>query len=409
MIKEITMFEFDEFSKKHAYGSFYQSSDYAILAAEDGFDYDYVGYYENNSLVAAALILIKKLSFNKKYGYASRGFLIDYNDSELFERFTKAIKKYYKRKLIFIKINPLLVTKEFDSKLNLNQIYNLDIINYFEDLGYKKLRDNLNFEAQLPRFDAVINLEDFSLESTKKNVRNKVNKACKKGLIFEKADKSKLEMFYSFINRKDKKSFKYYNNLFRIFEKNDCIDLFLVKIDYEKFMEASKENYEKEIEVNSKYNNLLKSNQNDSLLNKKMISDKLLVNYKNDIMEASRKYSDNQLVEYLAGALVIKHSNKVFVISSGFNKSMKHLNANHFLHYNIANYYKDKYDRLYLNGMSGDFSIDSPYYKLNKFKLGFNPTVEEYIGELDLILDQKSYNNLLVTGKLHKEFDLKDQ
>ena len=58
-----------------------------------------------------------------------------------------------------------------------------------------------------------------------------------------------------------------------------------------------------------------------------------------------------------------------------------------------------------LNGLSGDFSKESKYYGLNEFKLGFNPRVFEYLGELDLVINEKAYNKLLATGKLHQMFD----
>lgn len=406
MIKEITMFEFNDFCNNHPFGSFYQTSNYAILAAEDEFDYDYIGYFENNNLVAASLILIKKITFNKKYGYAPRGFLVDYYNNELVENFTKAIKNYYKRKLVFIKIDPLFVTKTYDNKLNLLQIINPNVIDKYTSIGLKKLKDNLYFESQLPRFEAIVNLKNFKLENISKSARNKINKSIKKGLSFETADLEKLNIFYSFISKKKEKDIKYYNNLYRIFSKNDAVDLFLVKINYEQFMENAKQNYENELLKNNKYNDILKENNTIRNLNKKMVSDKLLVIYKNDIMEASRKYADNELEKYIAGAMVIKHNNTVSIISSGFDPKMKHLSANYFLHYKIIEYYKNEFEYLNLNAISGDFEKDSPFYKLNRFKLGFNPNVHEYIGEMDLILDEKAYNNLLVTGKLHKEFDL---
>lgn len=407
MIKEITMFEFNEFSNSHPYGSFYQSSEYAILAAEDDFDYDYIGYFINNKLVAASLILIKKISFITKYGYAPRGFIIDFNNFDLLKDFTNKVKDFYKKKLIFIKIDPLIITKQYNNKYNLLWQTNSGFLNNFQMLGYKKLKDNLYFESQLPRFEAVVDLKNFKKDFLAKNTRNKVNKAIKKGLNFEKVSLDNIDIFYKFIKNKKEKSFNYYNNLCRIFSKNNLVDLFLVKVDYEQFMENAKKNYEEELTRNTEFNNLLKIYNNDKNLNKKMISDRLLVTYKNDIMEASGKYRDNQLHEYIAGALVIKHKNCAYIISSGYDPHFRHLSANYFLYYKLIEYYKNEYDFLYLNGISGNFKNDTQFYGLNKFKLGFNPNIYEYIGELDLIIDEKKYNNLLLTGKLHKEFDLR--
>jgi len=185
------------------------------------------------------------------------------------------------------------------------------------------------------------------------------------------------------------------------------IDLFLVKVDYEQFMENAKNNYEEELELNKIYNDNLKENSNTRNLNNKMKSDKRLITYKNAIMEASRKYSDNELQEYIAGAIVIKYKDTAYIFESGYNISYRHLNPNYFLHYSLIEYYKEDFKYIHLNAITGDFSHENKYYGLNEFKLGFNPKVYEYIGELDLIIDDKAYNNLLMTGKLHKEFDNK--
>ena len=62
IIKEISFIEFDEFAKNHVQNSFYQSSNYALIMGEKGYDYEYIGFFnEMNTLVAASLILIKKI------------------------------------------------------------------------------------------------------------------------------------------------------------------------------------------------------------------------------------------------------------------------------------------------------------------------------------------------------------
>jgi len=53
-------------------------------------------------------------------------------------------------------------------------------------------------------------------------------------------------------------------------------------------------------------------------------------------------------------------------------------------------------------------SHESKYYGLNRFKLGFKPEVLEYIGEFDLIINEKQYNKILKYGFLAKEFNKKD-
>ncbi len=410
MLKEITMFEFNDFAKYHKLYSPFQTSNYAIYKGEENFDYEYLGYYEGSNLVAATLIIYKNITFKAKYAYAPRGFLIDYENISLLQDFVKKLKKYLKKKkFTFLKIDPLLPIREYDplSKRVIYQEPN-NYKNIFTDLGFKKLKDNLYFEAQLPRFDAYINLKDFDIKAITKNTRNKINNSFKKGLELIKASRDDLETVYSFLKNQYNLSLKNYNDLYKSFSNDDMIDIFLVKVDYETFMDSAKKSYEEEENRNNFYNELLKSNPTERNLNKKMLSDKMLITHKNRVMEASRKYSDNELQQYIAGAIVIKGTDTVNILYSGYDKLYKHLNTNYFLYYSIINYYKDNYKFLGLNGLTGDFTKENPYYGLNEFKCGFKPHVYEYIGELDLIINENVYNNLLATGRLHQVFDKKN-
>jgi lipid II:glycine glycyltransferase (peptidoglycan interpeptide bridge formation enzyme) len=110
----------------------------------------------------------------------------------------------------------------------------------------------------------------------------------------------------------------------------------------------------------------------------------------------------------LAGAICIKHNNTVSILYSGYNQNYKRFAPNYYLHYNIINYYKNEYDYLNLNGVVGDFKNENKYSGLNRFKLGFNSKICEYLGEYDLIIEPKSYDILLSNGVLAKEFNKKD-
>ena len=102
-LRELSLDEFEKFSLTHFIGNFHESINYALLKTEEGFEYEFIGY-GNENIVAAALILYKKIG-NTYYGYSPRGFLIDYSNEYLLAEFTKQIKEYYKKKkFTFIKI-----------------------------------------------------------------------------------------------------------------------------------------------------------------------------------------------------------------------------------------------------------------------------------------------------------------
>jgi len=137
-----------------------------------------------------------------------------------------------------------------------------------------------------------------------------------------------------------------------------------------------------------------------------MNSDIALLSYKNDIAEAS-KYLNTGIKTYVAGALVIKHQNRITIAISGFDKKLSRFSPNYFLYYALLEHYKNEFKYADLNGITADLSKYNYYYGLNRFKLGFSPSVYEYIGEFDLPIDDAAYRYLLKSGLLAKEFNKK--
>ncbi len=408
-IKHLSIHEFETFVDKSFLGSYYQTYEYALLMKENGYDYEFVGLVdEYNNVHAASLILIKKLTKLYKYGYAPKGFILDYFDYNLLKEFTNKIIDFYKKKLVFIKINPEIAIAEIDPityKKKYNQ--NRKIKNHLIDLGYVKLKDNLYFESAIPRFNGIVSLKDFSLDHLNKNTRNKIKKGDKKGLNIEIADRSGIDILYNFIKKKRNKDAFYYKAYYKAFQNSNNIDLFLVSLDTKQFLVSSKDAYEKELNHNSDLSNQLIKEHSEKNLNIKMNSDRKLLSYKNDILEAQNRASKGDKL-YIAGALVIKYQNRINIVISGYDTNFKRFSPNYYLHYQILNYYKKYYDYADLNGLTGDFTKENPYYGLNEFKLGFKPHIYEFIGEFDLVINHYVYKYLLKRGKLAKIFNKTD-
>ena len=410
MIKELRFNEFEEFSNNHSLNSHYQTINYAMLMTQYDYDYDLIGYYENNELKAASLIVFKNITTFKKYGYAPKGFLIDYSNPHLLERFTKELVEYYQKKnVVFIKINPELVINEIDIKtkeFKCNK--NIVVKNYLNELGYFKLKDNMYFESRLPRFNAFVDLKNFDINKLDKNTRNKIKRAENKGLNYEIVDQNGIDILFEFIKKKRKKDVVYYKNYYSMYKKTNSVDIFLISIDYNDYLINAKKLYEEELEKNAKYNSVLIHNNTSKNINKKMESDRRLLSYKNDVIEATNGSKTHPKI-YIAGAMVVKHNNRVDIVMSGYNTKYKRFNSNYYLHNAIINYYKDSYEILDLNGMTGDFTDKNPYYGLNKFKLGFNPKIYELIGEYDLLLKPMAYRKLYNNGTLAKVLNKTDE
>lgn len=408
-VKEIDKNLFDEISKKNILGSYYETSNYGEVMNKYDYKVKYYACYDNDLVIASFLMLSKSISINIKYGYSPRGFLVDYFNKNTLEEFTKAVKKFFSKKgYAFIKINPIIILNEVTSDgRKIQNSLSTSLITTLEDNNYKKLKDNLYFESMLPKYNAIINLKEFDKNKLDNKLIHRLDKVNNKGLNFIKGDFYNLNSLYELTFRKDNKSSDFYKSLYKSFDQTKEVDLFLVEVNYHEYLLNLQTEHTTEETINEKINKLFQLDPtNKNIYNEKMNSDRKLNEINEEIHDVNIKIAEGIYKEVVAGALVIKHNNVVSIYTSGFNKKYNKLLPNHFLHYNLINYYKENnYSYLDLNGITGDFSKDNPYKGLNEFKLSFNPKVYEYIGEFDLIINQTKYSLLWSTKALHKEFE----
>ena len=132
--------------------------------------------------------------------------------------------------------------------------------------------------------------------------------------------------------------------------------------------------------------------------------DRTIANIKENIIKATNGAKNMDIESYIAGAFIIKQGSRIYFAFTGYDYNYRNLNPNYFLYYDILKYYKNEYKIADLNGLKGYFGTTNPYYKSNKFKISFNAKVYEFIGEFDLIINDKKYHSLQRNGKLKKEF-----
>ena len=98
-LEHLTEKEYNEFVKKQENSLFFQSIEWAKFKYNTGWDYEIVGMKEGKKVIAAAILLGKKLPYiHKKFYYSPRGYVLDYNNLDLLKEFTKLLKKYLKEK-----------------------------------------------------------------------------------------------------------------------------------------------------------------------------------------------------------------------------------------------------------------------------------------------------------------------
>ena len=402
-IIQLTKEQFDEYAKNCPYKNFYQTSEYGSLMDRHSFDDYYLAMKDDmGNIKAATLILIEKVFIGYKWGYCPRGFLIDFSDFELLKNFTTLLTEFLnKRNFMFVRIDPYVINKSRDKNgKEIPGIDNSTIVNNLISLGYEHGGFNLNFENLKPRWNAVIttNKEDNLFLNYSKEIRNKIRKAEKLGVEVVQGGPDSIKQFYNFIDKKHSRRLNYYLDMYEILGKSDMFEIYFAVINTPKYIEKSKELYEQEEKNNNLINQELEENINTpsaaAIIRKKMESDRLLNNYKQNIINATNLYKEYPGGIVIGTNAIIKYNNEIFFLINGYDQKYKNYCPNHYLKFQIIEKYKKLgYTRMHLNGISGDYNKTSPYYGLTRFKLGFNANIEEYIGEFTLVINKRKYKS----------------
>lgn len=405
-IIQITKEEFDNFAENYEIKNFYQTGSYGALMDRHSFDDYYLAMKdESGNYKAATLILIKKELLGYKWGYCPRGYLIDFNDFNLLETFTKLLTQFLnKRNFMFVKIDPYIIYKSRDKKGNvIPGVDNSKIVDELIHIGYEHTGFNLNFENLKPRWNAVTttNSTENLFSRFNKEIRNKIRKADKMGIEILEGDASSVKQFYSLVDKKHSRKLNYYLDMMEILGKKDMIKLYFAKLDTAKYIEKSKTLFEAEEKRNNEINQELEeninSNNTNNIIKRKMASDILLNNCKQNVINATNLYKEYPSGVIVGASAIIKYNKEIFFLIDGYKQEFKRYCPNHYLKYQIMDFYrKEGYTRMHLNGISGDFNKSSAFYGLTRFKLGFAAGIEEYIGEFTLVINKgkyKSYQN----------------
>ncbi len=403
--------QFDNYAKNHRYRSYYQSSTYANVMIKFGYSAQYLGVVnDNNKLIGATLILFKKLYMNYKIAYAPRGILYNYENNENLEEMMNVIKKLLnKKKFMLLRIDPyipLTVRDKDGNIMNFNNKGN-EIIENLKSAGFEYKGKTLYFETEKPRWEALILLNKDVREifaKFDKRTRNKIRKATNSGIEVVRDTSQNVNKLYEFVTSKDHKPLSYYKELVNQF--GDNIDIYYAKLNTETFLINSRRTYEKELDYNNDLQERVQDmsldpSERESYINKKMESDRLITNYKNSMVQSTDLLKDNPEGIIIAGAMVLTYDNAAYILTEGVDERYSYINANYLIKWNmIDDYNRQGYKYINLNGVVGEFEKDNEYKGLNEMKLGFNPTVTEYIGEFDMIINNVAYN---LYEKLHKK------
>ena len=420
--------EYENFVKSNPYKShFLQSYDWGELAKERrGLTPYYLGLDDNGKIVGATLLLKKNLPLGLCYLYAPRGYVVNFNDFKVLDKFTEEIVKFAKRKkAIYVKIDPDIIWKKEDYKGEITEVESKDkkIYNELLRLGYKHLGFTQNFETMQPRYTFRIDLNK-SMEEIEshfsKTTKQRIAKSLKLKTKVEIGTEKDLTTFYHLMmlteSRKDFVSYDidYYKTLYKLFNEDNKATLFLGKVNIEESLNVLKNNLD---EVNMKIDELPKENMSKSAKNKL----KELTRQKENLEKEVEKYS-TYLKKYgkevtLSAHMILEYGDKAWVLYAGNHNILTETYVNYHTYYEHLKFCKDRGLKIYDQfGTVGDLSKDNPRLGLHEFKKKFGGDYIEFMGEFDYVVKPiyyfaftklvPIYRNII---KRRKKKELKDE
>ena len=135
-IIELTETQFKNYSKLHSSRNYFQTIEYANIM--NNYNRLFLGFInENDNTIMGAVLLLERSVLKFKVGYVPGGFLIDYDNDNLFRDFITSLKNYLKeKKFVYLTTDNKTTYKMFDKK---GQViyFDTNIIKLLDDLLLK--------------------------------------------------------------------------------------------------------------------------------------------------------------------------------------------------------------------------------------------------------------------------------
>lgn len=408
---ELEKQEFLDFARNNPQALFFQSPYWIEIKKKNNWTGKIVGVKENGKIIIASVLLFKKIAgINAKFAYAPRGFLMDYSDFGLLEKFTQEIKKYLKKeKVFFLKINPYVDYQARDTDGNIVENTKQDaLMAKLKEFGYIHQGFYIDMDSKKdlePRWISVLDIEGKSFDELFKNMRNGtrwgINNSKKNFLTIIEADSDNLFEFKDLmVHTAERRGFvdrplSYYQEMYKVLKREDAVKVLLAEIDFKAVRDYSQDKYEKNAKrLTVIADNPRKANEAREIASEQECLEKRIA----DLSEDIKKYGDKKII---AGGWYMLYGREVVYLFGASYKPFMKYNSQYLLQCEMIKYaIENGYDKFNFYGIDGNFNKDSENFGLFDFKRGFGADVHELIGEFDLIINKATYSlyELLLKG-----------
>lgn len=339
-----------------------------------------VAVFNQEKIVASALVLIKPLSLGFCMMYIPRGPIMDYKDQELVSYFFKQLKKWAKKKhCLFIKIDPGILKNKYQLENKNNEILETSKVamEHLQQVGCIHQGFTIAMQETIqPRFHAVVEQCHLFEESLPRHTKRHIKTAYKKCMRVTTYGKEGIPDFVRLMKLTEKRKkiqlrdAAYFSHLMDVYQQQAT--LFLVSIDLVKLLEEDKQQIEK-IDMDLIKCKKLENGKNKSLLERK----EALIKEVKEITVLLKGGIEKPII---AGTLSVFFGHTCEMLYMGMDSQYKRFMPAHLSHL-IPMLYAFEHGYRYCNMGGLEGTLDGG---LTKFKNNFNPKIYEYIGELDV-------------------------
>lgn len=394
--------KFDEFSKKHSYGSFQQTSHWGKVKENVGWKSLILGYEnQEGDIIAGGLFLGKKIPFLNQYlFYCPHGYLLDFENTELWKSFQRdLIIALKKEKAFSLIIDPYIPyqQRDIEGKIINESWNNQKIVDIFQQLGFKHTGFVLDFDNLQPRFHFRLPL-DRSYHDLEKNfkyeAKRRIHKKDYLGITIrelaenEISDYKKLmEMTASrrgFIDR----PLSYYQNMYACLHSAGILQFMAAEIDFATCLK----NVEEDItSIQAKLAQLKEKNSNSVKILNRIHEEEIVLQKAKNLQERVLKARQQKGEVALLSVVCLLNYGKesVMLLAGNDEEYLQDFNTSNIIVGElIKKAVEEGYAYYNFYGITGYFDANHELYGLYSYKKQYGGEVVEYIGQFELVLNK---------------------
>lgn len=394
-IIELTETQFKNYSKLHSSRNYFQTIEYAKLLSK--YSRMFLGFInENDNTIMGAVLLFERNVLSFKVGYVPGGFLIDYDNDNLFRDFITSLKSYLKeRKFIYVTTENSSTYKMFDK--NGEVIYfDTNIIRLLDDLSFVKTNKGNERKVVLETEKTPDDTYKMFNSNTKRNIKL----ALKRSISIYKDENNNIDTLLNLNSKFDRDKIKGIVDNFK--GDINSSEIYFAKIDTEQYINNYRFLLKEEEERNYRLSSLMQSGsskKSDSIINKKMESDRIIAKYNNEIIRATNIYTKYPESVIIGAILIIKNNREIYFMDECYNEDLKSSYSSHLIKWEIIKKYLTLGYKIFNFGkISGMDKKNGDYV----FKMGFGGKVYECIGKYDLVINKWLYHIVKILDKIMK-------